>query len=146
MSERPLRITFALLDVAPVPWARARRAGRRSFTAPRVATYQRALALAYASVAHGRRFPADARLAVAITVAWQDRRRRDVDNFAKGVLDALQPCAFDDDAQIDRLVVERIPRRRATRAGVVVTIVELDDDDAASAEPWHTIAARGEIP
>jgi crossover junction endodeoxyribonuclease RusA len=48
------------------------------------------------------------RLEVTIWVRAPDRRRRDLDNVPKAVLDALQHAGvYADDGQIDRLVVER---------------------------------------
>lgn len=63
-----------------------------------------------------------------------DRRRRDVDNFCKGVLDALTHAGiWVDDSQIDQL---NIRRGRVLRGGlVVVLIAPLDpvaDDPAAT--------------
>lgn len=49
-----------------------------------------------------------ARLAVTIDAYPPDKRRRDLDNLPKSVLDAMQHAgAFDDDSQIDRLTIER---------------------------------------
>lgn len=62
------------------------------------------------------------RLAVQIDVFPPDRRRRDLDNLGKALLDALQAAGvYDDDGQIDLLLY----RRRARGAGsVVVRIME----------------------
>ncbi len=50
----------------------------------------------------------DARLEVEILVHPPDRRRRDLDNVLKAPLDALTHARmFDDDSQIDRLVLDR---------------------------------------
>lgn len=48
------------------------------------------------------------RLDVDLLVAPPDRRRRDLDNLPKAVLDALTHAGvYDDDSQIDRLSIER---------------------------------------
>lgn len=48
------------------------------------------------------------RLDVKITLHPPDRRRRDIDNTIKAMLDAMQSAGvYLDDAQIDRLLVER---------------------------------------
>lgn len=52
-----------------------------------------------------------------------DRRRRDVDNYAKAILDALVHAGvLEDDSQIDRLVMMRMPPEAGGRA--VVRIYE----------------------
>lgn len=66
-------------------------------------------------VAHGQR------LAVRVDAHPPDRRRRDLDNLSKALLDALQHAGvIEDDACIDDL---RLVRRDVVRGGrVVVTI------------------------
>jgi len=65
------------------------------------------------------------RLEVRITVCPPDRRRRDLDNTQKALLDSLaHGGAYHDDSQIDRLVVERGP---VTPGGkVLVEIARID--------------------
>ena len=36
-----------------------------------------------------------------------DRRRRDLDNLAKAVLDGMNGVLYDDDSQIDNLIIRR---------------------------------------
>ena len=48
-----------------------------------------------------------ARLDIDIILFPPDKRRRDIDNVIKSLLDSLSGSAFDDDCQIDRLVVTR---------------------------------------
>lgn len=61
------------------------------------------------------------RLAVHITVTPPDRRRRDIDNLLKGLLDSLTHAGvWLDDEQIDDL---RITRTQAGRAGQVIVCV-----------------------
>lgn len=48
------------------------------------------------------------RLAVSVLLTMPDRRRRDIDNTLKALLDALEHArVYEDDSQIDRLLVER---------------------------------------
>lgn len=83
--------------------------------------------------------PAVGRLAVTVEVFPPDRRRRDIDNLLKAVLDALQHGgAFPDDSRIVWLLIQRahvVPGGR-----VAVTIRDLADrqqpqDDAAIWSP-----------
>ena len=53
-------------------------------------------------------FSDEARLSLDITLVPPDRRRRDCDNYAKSLQDALQICGvYKDDSQIDELRVVR---------------------------------------
>ena len=54
-----------------------------------------------------RGWAADGRYSVHVVVLEPDRRSRDLDNAAKGCLDAMRGVLWDDDRQIDRLVIER---------------------------------------
>lgn len=52
--------------------------------------------------------PLEGPLFVDVTIRPPDRRRRDIDNVAKALLDALaHGGAYDDDAQIVRLAIEK---------------------------------------
>ena len=68
--------------------------------------------------------PITGRLDVHVQVFPPDRKRRDLDNLGKALLDALQLAgAYLDDAQIDRLCFRR---RDIARPGyVIVTLTEL---------------------
>ena len=68
--------------------------------------------------------PLDGALKVTVDLHPPDRRRRDVDNAMKALLDALEHGgAYHDDGQIDRLEVER---RCIVKGGkCVVTIEEM---------------------
>lgn len=69
------------------------------------------------------RFPLPGRLRVRIKVCPPDRRRRDLDNVQKALLDALEHGGvYADDGQIDRIEVERGP---VTPGGCVVVEVGL---------------------
>lgn len=86
--------------------------------------------------------PATGRLAVTVEVYPPDRRRRDIDNLLKAVLDACQHGgAFPDDSRIVWLLIYR---SRAVPGGrVIVTIRDLatgrqPPDDAAIWSPsWN---------
>ena len=50
-----------------------------------------------------------ARLSVRLVARPPDRRRRDLDNILKAVLDGMQGPLYDDDSQIDNLCIKRGP-------------------------------------
>jgi len=49
----------------------------------------------------------DARLMVQIMLYMPDRRRRDIDNYSKALLDSLTGIIWHDDEQIDLLAISR---------------------------------------
>lgn len=72
----------------------------------------------------GRDPPLAGRLAVHVTVCPPDRRRRDLDNVQKALLDALEHGGvYRDDAQIDLLVVERGPVTPGGKSLVRVEVI-----------------------
>lgn len=76
-------------------------------------------------------FPAGA-LAVQIAATAPDRRKRDLDNILKAVLDAMTGLVWADDAQVENLLIYWT-RPRVCPGGqvaVVVTTIEDNADDA----------------
>lgn len=72
----------------------------------------------------------EGRLCVTIAACPPDRRRRDLDNLLKGLLDALtHGGAWDDDSQIDQLAIIRGPIK--AQGCVEVTISEITEGRAA---------------
>lgn len=72
----------------------------------------------------------NARLGVSVLAYPPDRRRRDIDNIAKALLDAIVHAGvIDDDGVIDRLLVER-GEPRGPGGMVRVTIEELSHGGA----------------
>ncbi len=66
--------------------------------------------------------PLDGRLAVEIDIYPPDRRRRDIDNLQKALLDALaHGGAYHDDSQIDRLL---LIRRHVVAGGKIHLLIE----------------------
>ena len=51
--------------------------------------------------------PTDKRLMVRINLAMPDKRKRDIDNYNKILLDSLTGIIWEDDSQIDILCVSR---------------------------------------
>ena len=75
---------------------------------------------------HGgaRKPPSGGRIALAMDAFPPDRRRRDLDNLQKPLLDALQHAGeYEDDSQIDLLIARR--RELASPGRVEVEIDEL---------------------
>ena len=64
----------------------------------------------------------DARFSVSIVAYPPDRRRRDIDNLLKPILDAIQSAkVITDDSQIDQLAIRR---SAPTKGGSIVVSVE----------------------
>lgn len=96
-----------------VPWQRTASVGGRRLTPKRQRDYQglvrRTAAqhiLASRLVAGG--WPLVERMSVSIFYVPHDRRRRDIDNVAKTIMDACNGVLWADDSQIDVLHVERV--------------------------------------
>lgn len=72
--------------------------------------------------------PSSGGVAVSIVLHPPTRRKTDVDNRAKVVLDALQGWMYEDDSQVWRLSCER----REVRSGGLVVVTVTPDPD-----PWR---------
>jgi crossover junction endodeoxyribonuclease RusA len=73
--------------------------------------------------------PLDARLQVALYAYPPDKRRRDLDNLPKAVLDALTHAGvWADDEQIDSLSIQRCDRIAGGRIKVIVTEITTAGD------------------
>lgn len=70
--------------------------------------------------------PLAGRLMVSVILYPPDKRRRDIDNPIKILLDSLQrACVFEDDSQIDRLLVERGAQVKGGSCKVIIMPYEL---------------------
>lgn len=65
--------------------------------------------------------PIKGEVEVYISLFFGDRRKRDVDNFNKLILDAASGIVYDDDVQIHRLTIEKHYDKATPRAEVTVT-------------------------
>jgi crossover junction endodeoxyribonuclease RusA len=71
---------------------------------------------------HGLQSPMEGRLSVHIELFVPDKRKRDIDNYAKALLDALTHAGvWRDDEQVDRLLITREKQHTLGRAYVTVT-------------------------
>ena len=93
-----------------------RRVGPRTLISREGRTFRKNV---YALLATGsgnglRKPPSGGRIALAMDAFPPDRRRRDLDNLPKAVLDSLTHAGvYEDDSQIDLLIIQR----RETRPG-----------------------------
>lgn len=70
--------------------------------------------------------PPGARIALCMDAFPPDRRRRDLDNLQKGVLDSLEHAGlYADDSQIDLLATRRCPLAPGGRLSVYVSALPL---------------------
>ena len=71
--------------------------------------------------------PMEGRLMVTIEAFAPDKRRRDLDNMLKAVLDALEHAKiYENDSQIDDLRIVRMPSGKPGK--VVISVEEIDDE------------------
>jgi len=83
--------------------------GTRRFLSERALTFRREVWFAFKDSKH-KGFGPKQRLHVSVLLYPPDKRRRDIDNVLKGLLDSLQhSTVFEDDNQIDALTITRIP-------------------------------------
>ncbi len=114
-----------------VPWQRAASVGTRRFTSSKQRSYQRTVRLiAQASRPRGPWLPSKAsRYRVDIDAYLPDERRRDLDNVAKTILDALNGVLYLDDSQVVTLLVATHIDRAEPR--VVVAVREVEREQVA---------------
>ena len=102
-----MRVSFTVVG-PPVTWKRAARQGRRTFTNPDLAAYQTSVRYeAMAAFLSQPSWQTDQRYRLELTVYAATRKRADVDNYAKAIMDALNKLAYADDSQVDELTVTR---------------------------------------
>lgn len=105
-----------------------RRVGSRTILSAGARQYRRAVQVAVFELMRrgGRLKPLSISLAVEIEFRPPDRRRRDLDNLPKGLLDALKHAGvYEDDSQVRRLNLSFGPVQAGGAA--LVKITELRD-------------------
>lgn len=79
----------------------------------------------YAIACIGRTTKREGRLRVSLVLYPPDKRRRDIDNYSKALLDAMTHAgAWEDDSQIDELLVRRGEIRKDGAVEVFVDELE----------------------
>lgn len=69
--------------------------------------------------------PIEGRIAMFISLYPPDKRKRDIDNVLKALLDALQHAGcYEDDSQLDDLRIVRCEPRKGGSCVVVITRIE----------------------
>ena len=112
----PIRFT---VEGVPRPKARARRgAGGRWYTPQATKAYE--AAVGWSARAAGVRDAYEGPVRLTVGLWFPDHRRRDVDNCAKSICDALNGIVYLDDSQVVELTVRRYVDRERPRADVTV--------------------------
>lgn len=120
----------------PQTWKRvAGRNGASRYVEPKLRAYLAAIRTS-ARIACPAGWDRRSRYAVDIGVHLPTRRRADIDNYAKAVLDALHGAAYEDDSSVDELVARKHYDRTLPRVSVHITDLmradELRDGAGAS--------------
>ena len=109
----------------PQPKQRARRGkGGRWYTPKETKAFESSVgAYAWHGVCQQKWWDLDGRFAVELDIYFPDKRRRDIDNVAKSVLDGCNGILWDDDSQVVELVLKRFLDRENPRTVMRVEIV-----------------------
>ncbi len=125
-SQPPLCVAFV---GRPRSWARTSTYKGRRITPKALRLYKSAVASAMRIAKRLRPdWPSEsptARFSVSVDFRLPDRRRCDLDNLAKAILDAGNRLLWLDDWQIDRLIVSKA--HRAANAGWGMTVEVYDE-------------------
>ena len=118
-----MRLEFTVPG-CPVPKARARVVNGHAFTPKTTTAYERKVVACYLAAKRGRA-PIVGPVQVSLWFYLPDKRRRDWDNLAKAITDALNGYAYADDSQISRARVDVTLDRGNPRCLVVVEPAEV---------------------
>ena len=104
----------------PVPKQSFRYSRTGGYTDPRVKAWQSTVGY-YAELANVK--PLTGSVKVSLSFLLKDRRRRDLDNLSKAILDSLNGIAYLDDKQVVDL---HIVKSMSKEPGVVIEIEEAE--------------------
>ena len=98
--------------------------GSRRFLTPKANQFKADVRQAFVLEKH-KGFEAQ-RVSLTVYLHAPDKRVRDIDNIAKPLLDALtQAGVFDDDGQVDRLLILRKEQRKGGQCEIIVEPFEI---------------------
>lgn len=116
---RLIQLTLPWPPSANTYW---RRNGNCYFISKKGIDYRKTVG--FECLVHKGRFDENTRIKLSVNAYPPDKRKRDLDNLFKGLLDSLQhACVFPDDNQIDELSIKRMPERKGK---VIVTIERIE--------------------
>jgi Holliday junction resolvase RusA-like endonuclease len=158
LSEKPNTSLYLIIPGEPISKGRPQfnRATGSAYTPTATRTAEKAIAKLY--VAENNDSKLDGAISVEITCYVSNRRRRDVDNMGKLILDALNGLAFADDSQVHDLIIrKRYTTKERARSEVAIHKLnenEMEQDHYVEQEVsevnthWTTIeeASRQELP
>lgn len=100
-----------------------KQAGKRRFLSHAAKHFREAVCAAWVDAGNQKLGGVPVRVEIEVTPP--DRRRRDLDNTLKAILDSMQGLVYQDDSQVVELVVRRLPAAKPGR--VVVRVAEAKD-------------------
>lgn len=109
------------IEGPPVPKQSFRMGKYGGYRDPKVTAYQRLVKKVAGETVMCIDWDKTADMHVAIDLVFSDRRRRDLDNHAKGILDAMKGVVFEDDCQVTYLTIAKRYHAQDTLAEVTVT-------------------------
>jgi crossover junction endodeoxyribonuclease RusA len=108
------------LDFPPSMNTYWRRRGHTTYLSPKGRQYKKAVASRIREE-FGEVDLITGRVGIAIELCRGDRRKFDVDNYVKGLCDALNGVIWEDDAQVDVIQVKRGPVSPPGHCDVIVS-------------------------
>lgn len=120
-------LSFEVLGKEPVPKQSFRFSKHGGYQPERVREWE-AWVQAHALQAMGGEGPSDGYFEVVLTFYRKSKRKVDLDNLSKGVLDALNGVCWHDDRQVFRLTLSKCYVSAEELAGVKVEMWREDED------------------